>query len=106
VLTDVCEAIRSRRLIGFAYHGSRRIVEPYAHGFNRGRREAIRGYQVAGQSATSEVLGWKFFIAEDMTSFELLSATFVPRLGYIAAARDLIVIHCTSENPLAQESNT
>jgi hypothetical protein len=92
--------------VRFEYHGSPRIVEPYVHGFNRNRREAIRGYQVAGEG-TSSSAGWKFFIVDEMDSLELLRSPFTPnRPGHQSVKRDLIVIHCSVDHPAAQGSRT
>ena len=53
--SSVCDAIKSRRLIGFEYPDDEgvyhhRTVEPYAHGVTSAVEEVIHGYQVAGVS--------------------------------------------------------
>lgn len=93
----ICDAIARRRLIRFDYNGLTRTVEPYAHGFNAKRHEAIRGFQVAGGSRSDDAAGWRFFIVAEMSNLAVLAKEFrVERPGHNEAARALIVVHCTA----------
>jgi hypothetical protein len=43
---DICEAIARRLLLAFDYGGSRRVVQPYCHGFTRSGAETLRAVEV------------------------------------------------------------
>jgi hypothetical protein len=98
----VCEAIQSRALIRFDYKGAERVAEVYAHGFNSSKVEAIRAFQVAGDSNASVPVGWKFFLVSEMRNLVVLpDAAAKGRYQQGEASHDLVIIHCAvpSEPP-------
>jgi hypothetical protein len=46
---DICEAIAGLRLLAFDYGGSRRIVQPYCHGFTATGAETLRAVEINGR---------------------------------------------------------
>jgi len=62
-------------LVSFFYDGLPRIVEPHCLGRNeRGLR--LRGFQIAGESASGNVPGWRLFSVEKMAGLVVLPSTF------------------------------
>jgi hypothetical protein len=88
----ICQAIDSRRLIRFHYNDqTERTIEPHAYGVNRGQREVLLAYQVAGASRSGEPTGLRLFVVVEMSQLTLLEETFSePRDGY---ARDNKIMH-------------
>ena len=49
--TQLCAAIRGRRLLEFDYNGLKRIVVPYCYGVSMRDTEVLRGVQIRGESS-------------------------------------------------------
>ncbi len=74
--TPICEAIRSRRVIRFQYHGGARDVEPHAYGRNKNGNDLLRAYQVSGASESGERTGWKLFRVDEMRGISVTDTPF------------------------------
>jgi hypothetical protein len=82
----ICEAIREGRAVSFLYgpdSGRFRTVVPLGYGLGRKGYELMRGFQVAGWSASRTLPAWRLFIVAKMRS---LSVTQIPA-GAIVPAR-------------------
>lgn len=99
----ICEAIGRRRLLDVTYHGSARLVEPYAHGVSPAGREMLVGFQRMGGSASGQGLGWKAFRVDEIEELRVLGIPFVVnRPGYREGghSKNLSEVHCcVSETP-------
>jgi hypothetical protein len=81
--SEICRAIRKRKLLQFYCEPGDRIVEPYAYGVGPGGRELLRAFQRAGQSHSREE-GWKVFHVDELQDILILDDGFeAPRLGYM-----------------------
>ena len=67
----LCQAIAQRRAIELRYHRYARIVEPYVYGAGRDGVERIRCYQIAGDSDSGEMTGWKLLRVDEIVSLRL-----------------------------------
>lgn len=72
----ICEAIREKKIVEFAYHGEMRVVEPYACGVVKKNRYQLRGFQVGGKSSSNPLLGWRMFLLEEMSELKLTETVF------------------------------
>ena len=74
----IIEAIRSRRLLAFDYHGARRVVEPHTFGVDRWKREMLCAFQIEGTGT-----GWRNFIVAEASELRLDPRHFAePRPEY------------------------
>ncbi|NIA21694.1 MAG: hypothetical protein GWP05_06955 [Anaerolineaceae bacterium] len=64
--TAICTAISKREVISFDYDGGNRTVEPHCHGVSTADNEVLRGYQIAGSSASGNPMAWKLFKVSQM----------------------------------------
>lgn len=79
----IIEAIRQRRLLAFAYHGGRRLVEPHTYGLDRLQRELLCAYQVDGASRSGQNTGWKNFVVREVADMRIDARHFdQPRPDY------------------------
>ena len=60
VMTDICSAIRTRRLLEFYYKGRKRVVEPYCFGRSTADNDLLRAWQISGFSQTGRA-NWRLF---------------------------------------------
>jgi len=67
----IIEAIRSKRLLAFVYHGAPRIVEPHTYGLDKWQREMLCAYQVQGLSRSGGAHGWRTFVVDEITDARL-----------------------------------
>jgi hypothetical protein len=82
--TAIVEAIATRRLLGFAYHGRARVVEPHTFGLDRWGRSLLCAYQVEGASGAKPATGWRFFFVEQMSNVCADQRRFsAPRPDYV-----------------------
>jgi len=57
---EICEAINSKKVISFDYHGRTRLLEPFCFGIHKSTgNKVLRGYQIGGFSESGKALGWK-----------------------------------------------
>ena len=87
----LCQAIAQRRAIELRYHRYARIVEPYVYGAGRDGVERIRCYQVAGDSDSGEMTGWKLLRVDEIVSLRLTESRFAARKDYRRA--DPVIVH-------------
>jgi len=73
----ICEAIRSRSLLEFRYHGKRRVVAPYCHGISTRDVEVLRAIQVRGESSSGGFGMGKLWAVGDMVGLRRLDEPFV-----------------------------
>jgi hypothetical protein len=85
--SGICEAVRLRKLLEFDYRGTRRVVEPHAHGVSPDRLEVLVGFQRSGESSAGNPTGWKAFHAEDLCRLRILEESFEMRDGYRPGGR-------------------
>ena len=79
--TAIVEAITTRRLLAFDYHGKPRVVEPHTFGLDRWNRTLLCAYQVECEG--SERFGWRFFFVAQMINAHLDARRFtIPRPEY------------------------
>jgi len=80
--TAIVEAIGTRRLLAFDYHGKARVVEAHSFGLDRWDRTLLCAYQVECDGA--EKFGWRFFFIEQMSNTRLDVGRFtMPRPDYV-----------------------
>jgi hypothetical protein len=91
----ICDAIRTRSLIEFRYHGLIRLVEPYCHGFSSRGNELLRGAQVGGSSNSGRFGLGKLWSVADIVELRLIDKPFEPgEQKYNPADRAMPEIHC------------
>ena len=79
--TEICNAIKNKKIIEFIYDGESRTVEPHCYGFTTKGNEAIRAYQITGYSSSGE-MGWKLYDLSKSRNIKVLEETFVVRTDY------------------------
>jgi len=94
MIEEICEAIKSRKLIEFYYDGLHRTVEPHTCGVSKTGKDMLSGYQVRGQSK-SDLPNWKLFTLDKISSFTVLDETFDgAESGYNRGDNRMIRIYC------------
>ncbi|RLA99334.1 MAG: hypothetical protein DRG83_13180 [Deltaproteobacteria bacterium] len=92
---ELCDAIRSQRLVHFFYRGGFRTVEPHCYGISTAGNEVLRAYQVEGHSESGKPIGWKLFRVSEMSSLTIMSEQFAgPRPGYNPEDSAMQTIFC------------
>lgn len=74
--SQVCDAIKSRRLVRFIYEGYERIVEPHIYGINTQNHEMLSCYLVGGWSASKPEAGWRNYLVREMHDLQVLAEPF------------------------------
>jgi len=102
--TQVCDAVRARRLLRFVYEGYERIVEPHVYGINTQSHEMLSAYIVSGWSASRPESGWRNYLVREMHDVQVLAEPFDgPRGGYNPADDSFRQIFCRVEAQRAGE---
>jgi hypothetical protein len=79
----ICEAIRGRRLLMFAYKDLVRVVEPHVYGLTSEGNELLNGWMRPGYSRTSPEGGWRNWRVDEISHLTLLPDGFDgPRPDY------------------------
>ena len=92
----ICEAIRSRKLIMFAYADLIRVVEPHLYGVTTGEHEILSAWLRPGYSRTDPNGGWRTYRVADMESLVLLPEAFDgPRPGYNPGDERMGEVYCS-----------
>ena len=78
----VRQALATRKLLEFEYHGNARQVEPHALGHATEGRLALLGWQVSGGSQSAPPPGWRTFLLHEIAALKILRTTFAPRADY------------------------
>lgn len=82
--TAIVEAISTKHLLAFDYHGRSRVVEPHTFGVDRWGRSLLCAYQVECDSNGKPSIGWRFFFVEQMSAARLDARRFtMPRPEYL-----------------------
>lgn len=101
----ICDAIRTRTLIEFRYHGLIRLVEPYCHGFSSRGNELLRGAQVGGSSNSGGFGFGKLWSVTEMVGLRLVDKRFeVGDARHNPSDRAMADVHCRVEPDLDLES--
>jgi hypothetical protein len=88
---DICDAIVRRCLIAFDYNGSRRLVQPYCHGFTRQGGETLRAVEVGGRG---RAFG-KLWTVAKMENLHVTDERFTPDdPDYNPDDSAMVEIHC------------
>lgn len=91
----ICDAIRTRSLLEFRYHGLVRLVAPYCHGYSPRGTEILRAVQVGGSSSSGGFGFGKLWFVADMAGLRLTGKRFVPGdPRYNPDDRAIPQIHC------------
>jgi hypothetical protein len=90
----LCEAIRGRRLVRFAYRGGYRIVEPYVYGADTEGRDLLRGFQTYGYSTSGRPSGWRLFRVDKLADLAIIENSFSKaRRGYDPHDQAMATLH-------------
>ncbi len=76
MLALLCEAIRTRKVLAFAYDGHPRVVAPYCHGFTRAGDEVLRALQLRGTSRSGHFGSGKLWTVAKMRLVRTLAEGF------------------------------
>jgi len=91
----ICEAIRTRSVLEFEYHGLPRVVAPYCHGVSRRGVEVLRAVQLRGGSSSGALGIGKLWRVTEMIGLRLLGEHFTPDdPHYNPDDRGMSQIHC------------
>lgn len=78
-MSQICDAIRDRRVINFYYKGRTRTVEPHLVGYDRDGDLTLSAWQLSGGSGQ----GWRDFHVSKLSGLSITQQTFVgARSGY------------------------
>jgi hypothetical protein len=75
----ISDAIKSCKIIEFYYDGLLRAVEPYTYGSTARGEDALRAYQVSGDSVSGQQSGWKLFKLAKINNLSRTEDNFEPR---------------------------
>jgi hypothetical protein len=90
-----CDAIRTRSLLEFDYHGFHRVVAPYCHGTSTRGVEVLRAVQLRGASASGGFGFGKLWAVPDIIAPRMTGEPFVPDdPDYHPDDRAMKTIHC------------
>lgn len=98
----ICDALRSRRLVRFWYkdHLSPTTVEPYTYGENKGGRNALSAWLVAGETRDTSPPLWRMYLESEMRRVEVLTDEFLTnRPGYKPDDQRFQFIRCRVAQP-------
>ena len=91
----LCEAIRTRSLLEFRYHGLIRLVEPYSHGFSSRGNELLRGAQIGGSSNSGRFGLGKLWSVVDIVELRLIDKQFeLTDSQHNPSDRAMPLVHC------------
>lgn len=71
----IIDAITSKHLLKFNYHGYERIVEPHVYGV-LGGREDLLVFQVSGGSSSGGLPEWRRMSLDEISDIEILKESF------------------------------
>jgi len=91
--TEICNAIRNKKIIEFIYDGESRTVEPHCYGLTTKGNEAIRAYQIDGFSSSGK-MGWKLYDLSKVKNIQVLDETFDIRDDYRKGDKNMSRIFC------------
>jgi hypothetical protein len=77
--SDICTAIRSRKILEVYYDGGYRNLEPYCYGLGISGNDLLRAYQLGEPHEPNRKIGWKLFKVEDFALIALTNNHFEAR---------------------------
>ena len=91
----ICQAIRTRSILRFEYHGQERVVAPYCHGIGSRGVELLRAIQVAGSSSSGGFGFGKLWRVSEISKLQMLDQRFVADdPDYNPDDSAMSVVHC------------
>jgi hypothetical protein len=78
VTEAILQAISSKRLLSFDYHGLPRVCEPHVCGTLDGEYQALM-YQTGGESSTGGLPNWRRVMLDEMSNLVVLEDRFPGR---------------------------
>lgn len=95
MISQICSAIQNMNVLTFTYDGFERIVEPHAYGNDIKGNDAVRVFQIGGDSESGEVVAWKLFLTSKMQNLQVQDQKFSsPRPGYRQGDKAMRKIYC------------
>jgi hypothetical protein len=92
---QICAAITRRSLVMFEYGDLIRVVEPHRFGVNSAGRPMLSGWLRAGYSRSDPAGGWRNYLLDEITAFQVLDAPFAgSRPGYAAHDARMREVFC------------
>lgn len=90
----ICKAINNMKRVKIKYRQKgKKIIEPHAFGYDINNQQKLSAFQVSGYSQSGENTGWKLFIVDHISEFEILDESFYqPRKGYNPSG-DKLILH-------------
>ena len=79
--STIIEAIETKKMLQFNYHGYERIVEPHVYGTKNGK-DALQSYQVSGKSSSGGLPQWRRFFLDDLHDIKILNESFPGKRDY------------------------
>ena len=73
----ICNAIKTKSLLSFIYHGHPRIVQPHTYGIDEKGHKALRAYQIGGTSGSDHIPAWRIFHEADIRALTISAETFL-----------------------------
>lgn len=95
----ICEAIQKKEILKFQYGGKERVVEPHIYGWNaESKREILSGYQIAGESDSSNLPAWRTFYAARIRDLTLIGFPFrKARRSFNPEDPAVTIVYCAAE---------
>jgi len=92
---QICAAITRRSLVMFEYSDLIRVVEPHRFGVNSAGHPMLSGWLRAGYSRSDPAGGWRNYLLDDISAFQVLDAPFAgTRPGYSAHDARMREVFC------------
>ena len=92
---QICAAITRRSLVMFEYGDLIRVVEPHRFGVNSAGHPMLGGWLRAGYSRSDPAGGWRNYLVDEISAFQLLDAPFAgTRPGYAAHDARMREVFC------------
>lgn len=93
---EICSAINSKQVIEVYYNGGTRLVEPFCYGVHKNtNNEVLRCYQISGYSESGEPVGWKLFLATNISNLVITNKHFAgSREYYNPNDKAMTTIYC------------
>lgn len=92
---QICAAITRRSLVMFEYGDLIRVVEPHRFGVNSAGHPMLSGWLRAGYSRSDPAGGWRNYLLDEISAFQLLDAPFAgTRAGYAAHDARMREVFC------------
>jgi hypothetical protein len=83
---ELVDAVRERRAVELVYRGGTRIVHPHAVYRAGNGRLCLDGVQVAGESRSGSLPGWREFELMKIADVHVLETRFDPDTGFRPAS--------------------